>query len=148
MPETGGRKAAEQVVEAASSSDPGQSVEGSVPSTSDEGDRTQRGRAAGKRVKIVPPSRDLRDSYADGALGVHVRDTVLKLDLYCEVGVDQESGAELRTISHRLVLPITAIGGLIQLLQSAVQQMQKDGRLTIQRADTDNRADVEPENGS
>jgi hypothetical protein len=57
---------------------------------------------------------------------------VVKIDFYRAVGIDQEDKKEVRTISHRLVLPLTAIPELSQLLQGydqAVQQMiQKAGK--------------------
>ena len=70
------------------------------------------------------------DSYADGAASITGSRNVVKLDFYRVVGIDQEDNKEVRSISHRLVLPMTAIPELMQLLQGygkAVQQITKAG---------------------
>jgi hypothetical protein len=76
--------------------------------------------------KFAPLATAPEDSYADGAASITGCRNVLKLDFYRVVGTDQEDKKEVRTISHRLVLPLTAIPELSQLLQGydqAVQQM-------------------------
>ena len=115
--------------------DTAKGAEVTTPPIAGEGDRAQPQRGAAKRFKMTPPSRDLQDSYADGALGIMMRDAVFKIELYRVIGIDQESGEELRAVSHRLVLPITAIGELAGLLQGTLQRLQKDGRVTIRRTD-------------
>ena len=78
--------------------------------------------------KFAPQATAPEDSYADGAASITGSRNVVKLDFYRVVGVDQEDKKEVRTISHRLVLPLTAIPELVQLLQGygqAVQQVAK-----------------------
>lgn len=84
--------------------------------------------------KFAPLATAPEDSYADGATSITVSRNVIKLDLYRVVGIDQEDNKEVRVISHRLVLPLTAVPELVQILQGysqAVQQMaqkaKKDG---------------------
>ena len=71
-------------------------------------------------LQQVPPE----DSFADGAHGVTMARNVLKLDLYRVVRYDQASEEELRNISHRIVLPMTAVPELINLLQGILQAVQ------------------------
>lgn len=83
-----------------------------------------RGTSAGgiehKYLQQLPPE----ESFADGAHGVTMTRNVFKLDLYRVVRYDQASNEELRNISHRIVLPMTAVPELVNLLQGVVQAMQ------------------------
>ncbi len=64
------------------------------------------------------------DSYADGAAAILIGRSVLKLDLYRIVGFDRERNEEIRTVSHRVVLPVAAIPELVQLLQNLGHTIQ------------------------
>jgi hypothetical protein len=66
--------------------------------------------------RYVQRPDSVEDSFADGAAGIVVGRNVLKLDLYRVVGMDRENEQELRTTSHRMVLPLTAVPELINLL--------------------------------
>jgi hypothetical protein len=74
---------------------------------------------------MVPPPRPVDDSFADGAAGFVFGRNVLKLNLYRVVGYDRESGHDVRAPSHRIVLPLTAIGELKQLLQQFDEIQQR-----------------------
>ncbi len=84
--------------------------------------------AAGPAFRTIPSPAPVDDSFADGVGGFTVGRNVLKLDLYRVVGYDRESGQEVRTHSHRLVLPLTAISELSNVLQqfgAAVGQIRE-----------------------
>ena len=127
------REDADKAIEDASQPETAKGTETATPPTAAEGSGVRPASTAGKRFKLVRTSTDPEDSYADGALGVFVRDTILKLDLYRVIGTDNDSGDELRAVSHRLVLPITAVVELIRLLQGTLQRLQQDGRVRIER---------------
>ena len=110
-----------------------------MPSKSQSKPRAAAGKKTSKTAKDQPARQEAsykfaplatapEDSYADGAASITGSRNVVKLDFYRVVGVDQEDKKEVRTISHRLVLPQTAIPELLQLLQGygrAVQQVAK-----------------------
>jgi hypothetical protein len=83
------------------------------------------GAARNPGFRMAPPPRPIDDSFADGAAGFIIGRNVLKLDLYRVVGYDRESGQEVRAQSHRIVLPMTAIGELKQLLQQFDEAQQR-----------------------
>lgn len=114
-----------------------------MPSKSQSKPRAAAWQKTSKATKDQPASQEAtfkfaslttppEDSYADGAASITGGRNVVKIDFYRAVGIDQEDKKEVRTISHRLVLPLTAIPELSQLLQGydqAVQQMiQKAGK--------------------
>ncbi|MEQ8697891.1 MAG: hypothetical protein RLT05_15200 [Bauldia litoralis] len=75
--------------------------------------------------RTAPSPAPVDDSFADGVSGFTVGRNVLKLDMYRIVGYDRESGQEVRTHSHRLVLPLTAIAELSNVLQQFDQAVSK-----------------------
>lgn len=81
--------------------------------------------AANPSFRVAPSPAPIDDSFADGVSGFTVGRNVLKLDLYRIVGYDRESGQEVRTHSHRLVLPLTAISELSNVLQQLEQAFSK-----------------------
>ena len=97
-----------------------------IVATGDGGRRAAEGQTA-LRFRLLPQNTPLEETFADGALGVDVRSTVFKLNLYRVVGNDQQSGDELWSNSHRIVLPITAATQLIGILQRMVKGMEEAG---------------------
>ncbi len=67
--------------------------------------------------RYVVDTRGLSENYADGIARAMIERGVLKLDLFTVIGHDQEKKEEVRTISRRLVLPMTAVQELAQVLQ-------------------------------
>ena len=80
------------------------------------------------RVKFVQSPHPVEDSYADGVTGVMARGHVVKLDLYRVVGYEKDTRDEMRTISHRIVLPVSAVAELITVLQGVVEARQQAGQ--------------------
>lgn len=68
--------------------------------------------------------------YADGVHGVMLRGGVAHIDLYQVVtpGNEKQGQAEQRIVSHRLVLPLPALGELGQITGSLRQAMEKGTR--------------------
>lgn len=65
--------------------------------------------------------------YADGVHGVMLRGGVAHIDLYQVVapGNEKQNQPEQRVVSHRLVLPLPALGELGQIIGSMRQAMEK-----------------------
>ena len=93
-----------------------------VAGTAEQGERASGPTGKHKYIQLPTPPND---SFADGAHGIILGRNVLKLDLYRVVGFDSENKEEIRAISHRLVLPTTAVPELINLLQSIVRAVQQ-----------------------
>jgi len=75
--------------------------------------------------RYVIDNRDMGESYSDGIARAMMERGVLKLDLFSVVGYDQEKKEEIRTIKHRLVLPMTAVQELAQVLQGIGEMVKK-----------------------
>lgn len=75
--------------------------------------------------RYVVDTRELTESYADGIARAMIERGVLKMDLFSVVGFDQEKKEEVRAISRRLVLPLTAVQELAQVLQGISEMAQK-----------------------
>lgn len=86
--------------------------------------------------KFAPLATAPGDTYADGAASITGSRNVVKLDFYRVDGLDQEDNKEVRTISHRLVLPLTAIPELIQLLQGYGQAVQQIAKASAEQSAT------------
>lgn len=82
---------------------------------------------AGSRPVRVTYAADLasRAVYADGIHGVSVRGGVARIDLYQVVLPAADKEPEQRVVSHRLVLPLPALGELAAMLYSMRQALQK-----------------------
>ena len=107
-----------------------------IVATGDSGMRAAEAQP-GPRFRLLPQNAPLEETFADGALGVNVRGAVFKLNLYRAVGNDQQSGDELWSNSHRIVLPITAAPQLIGILQRMVQGMEEAGVIRREAAPGD-----------
>jgi len=80
---------------------------------------------SGPRFQMVPSGGPIEDMYFDGIAGIVSRGGVVKLDLYQTVGYKQGSGVEMRRLSHRLVMPTTAVPELLRLFQSVYRAVQE-----------------------
>jgi hypothetical protein len=81
---------------------------------------------AGKKVKMIKTNgSDIEEIFVDGIAGVLSRNGVFKLDCYRVVTLDSEEDAEVRRVSHRLVIPAGSMGELIQAVQGIVQKNAK-----------------------
>ncbi|MDP6882818.1 MAG: hypothetical protein QF830_01660, partial [Rhodospirillales bacterium] len=50
--------------------------------------------------------------------GILARPGLVKLDCYRVVGIDRSDNAEVRSVTHRLVLPSSAIPEMVRLFQN------------------------------
>jgi hypothetical protein len=70
-----------------------------------------------QNVKMVTSPQPPEEIYVDGVSGILGRGGVIKLDCFRVMGVDREQ-TEIRTVTHRLVLPAGAVPGLVRLFQN------------------------------
>ncbi len=70
-----------------------------------------------QNVKMVPGPQLPKEIYVDGVSGILGRGGVIKLDCFRVMGIDKDQ-TEIRTVTHRLVLPAGAIPGLVRLFQN------------------------------
>jgi hypothetical protein len=73
--------------------------------------------AAAPKVRMVPSTQPPEEIYVDGVSGILGRSGVIKLDCFRVYGVDRDN-TEVRSVTHRLVLPAGAIPGLVRLFQN------------------------------
>ena len=76
-------------------------------------------------VKMVPNPAPVDELYVDGTSGVISRGGVIKLDLFRVVGIDPATKTEMCQVSHRLVLPLTALPNLLRAFQSVARATQQ-----------------------
>jgi len=93
----------------------------------------------GRSVKLMPNNHPVEDIYVDGALGMFARAGVVKINLYRVLGTDAGDDAEVRSLSHRLVMPVSALPELVRLIQSmarSARKAQADGEAPADAAET------------
>ena len=76
-------------------------------------------------VKMVPNPLPPEKIHADGVSAILGRPGVIKLECYRAVGVDREANAEIRTVTHRLVLPAAVLPELLGLFQKMAEAGQQ-----------------------
>ena len=79
-----------------------------------------------QKVKIAPNPFPVEELYIDGISGVLGRGGVFKIDCYRVVGFDQEDKAEVRRVTHRIVLPASAMPELAQAVRGIAKSAAKD----------------------
>ena len=81
------------------------------------------------KAKLAPNPFPVEELYVDGIAGVLGRGGVFKIDCYRVAGIDKEDKAEVRQITHRIVLPTSAMPELVQAVQGIAQSVgaSKDG---------------------
>ena len=78
------------------------------------------------KVKMVPNPFPVEEVYVDGISAVRGRGGVFKLECYRIAGTDQEDGAEVRRVTHRLVFPSIGMNELVQAVQGVVKNMENN----------------------
>ncbi len=76
-------------------------------------------------VKMVPNPLPPEEIYVDGVNAILGRPGVIKLECYRAMGVDKEANAEVRTVTHRLVLPSAVLPELVGLFQKLAEAGQQ-----------------------
>ncbi len=75
----------------------------------------------------LPPD----EVFADGVAGVLSRPGLVKLECYRVMRIERQDNAEVRCVTHRLVLPSAAIPDLIRMLTDLTQgRGRRKGRKT------------------
>ena len=72
------------------------------------------------KIKMVGTPGPADELYVDGINGALIRRDVIKLDCYRVMGVNTEDKAEVRAVTHRLVLPTASVPELARLFQGLV----------------------------
>lgn len=70
------------------------------------------------KVRMVNNPLPPEEIYVDGVSGAFARGGVLKFDCYRVTGFDRNENVEMRTITHRLVLPAVMVPELVRLFQT------------------------------
>ncbi len=108
---------------------------GTASSPQPTASQDQSGKAQEPNFKFVQTQTPPVDSYADGAATISVSRNVLKLDLYRAAGMDPQDKKEIRILSHRIVLPLTAMSELMQLLQGYSNALQQAAKARAKQSD-------------
>jgi hypothetical protein len=69
------------------------------------------------RETLREPARPDSEIYADGVMSFAIRSGVLKIDFYQSVAPTPDGKGEFRRLSHRVALPLTALGEMKEYLQ-------------------------------
>ena len=82
-------------------------------------------RSGKARAKLVNNPHPVDEVYVDGIAGILGRASVCKLDCYSVVGIDREDdNAEIRRVTHRLVMPTAALPDLIQMIKTLTESAE------------------------
>ena len=88
------------------------------------GEQEERPPGGGIKHKLEGPVSPV-ETYADGAHAVMVGRNVLKLDLYSVTRIDGANNEEIRKITQRVVMPLTAVRELATLLEGIMRAGQE-----------------------
>lgn len=95
----------------------------------DKSSNTTPGKNSGKRPVRISYAPDFASKavYADGVHGVLLHGGVAHIDLYQVIspGNEKQNQPEQRVVSHRMVLPLAALGELGQIIGTMRQAVQK-----------------------
>ena len=87
--------------------------------------RAEAGGQARPNVKAVPNPLPIEALFVDGVGSLMSRGGVVKLDLFRVVGYERDSKAELRQVSHRLVMPLSAVPDMVKIFTSVARAAQQ-----------------------
>ena len=80
-------------------------------------DREGPEKAQNVRITMAPNPLPTKELYFDGIGGILYRPGMIKLNCYRVLRVDRANNTEVRTVTHRLVLPTPAIRELASVLK-------------------------------
>ena len=89
----------------------------------------QESKKSNSNVRFVGDPVDIKDVYADGIAGVMGRGEIIKLQCYRVLGVDNESGQEIRQIVNQVILPLSAVPELIKVIEGVVEKAKDAAEL-------------------
>ena len=87
--------------------------------------QAEAGGQARPNVKAVANPLPIDEFFADGVGSLMSRGGVVKLDLFRVVGYERDSKAELRQVTHRLVLPLSAVPDIVKIFSSVARAAQQ-----------------------
>ncbi|MEG3639367.1 hypothetical protein [Magnetococcus sp. PR-3] len=74
-----------------------------------------------EKVKMVPNPQPVEEVYMDGVAGIMARGGVIKINGYKVVGLDKDDNAEVRRVTHQIVLPAVALAELAHGVQMVLK---------------------------
>ena len=81
--------------------------------------------AEARKIKLAQNATAPDEIFVDGVSGILTRPSVVKLDCYRVLRIDREDKAEVRAVTHRLVMPAGSIRELAKLLQNWAEQARR-----------------------
>ena len=78
-----------------------------------------------RKIKVAQNATSPDEIFVDGVSGILARPGVVKLDCYRVLRIDREDNAEVRTMTHRLVMPAGSMRELAKLLQNWADQARR-----------------------
>ena len=78
-----------------------------------ENNEADQEQAEGPKIKMAANPTPPDEIFIDGVAGILARPGLVKLDCYRVVGIDRTDNAEVRSVTHRLVLPAAAIPEMV-----------------------------------
>ncbi len=106
--------------------------------------QAERPESARPNVKMVANPTPVDEFYIDGVSSLISRGGVFKLDLFRVVGYEPDTKAELREVSRRLVMPLTALPDLLKAFQSVARAAQQAAQETSSKAESDSEGPASP----
>ncbi len=95
---------------------------------------------ARRKVKLVANPAPVEELFVDGVADAFSRGGVVKLNLFRVTGIEAESKAELRQVTHRLVLPRTALAELMRVLRSLARPAPREAAEAPEEAQGGNKS--------
>ena len=87
-------------------------------------EQKQQARPRARKAKLVANPTPPEEIYVDGVVGIIPRPGVAKIDCFRLVGMDAKDKAELHSITHRLVMPASALPHLANLIRDLIERAQ------------------------
>ena len=84
-------------------------------------------KAEGPKIKLAANPTPPDEIFIDGVAGILARPGLVKLDCYRVVGIDRSDNAEVRSVTHRLVMPSAAIPEMVRLFQNMAKAEERIG---------------------
>ncbi len=101
----------------------------------------------GRGIKMAPSNQPIEEVYVDGVLGLFARAGVIKINLYRVLGTDSTDDSEVRSVSHRLVMPAAALPEMARLLQNVAKAANEQAQQAQAAAASESAGDTTVDTG-
>lgn len=75
--------------------------------------------------KFVQTAEPIVEIYADGVIGISLRHGVATVETYRVIGIDEQTKAEIRRVSHRMMMPLAGLDEFTALLRRMSQAISQ-----------------------